>query len=96
MEKITMSKLDEIMLEYNSRFPENADTAKIFGVIVFKQSNFTQEYSELSRSYRVSNANRRYQHGKISNSLRGECLDGTESGVRLDWYNWEVEYCYML
>ena len=95
MEKITMSKLDEIMCEYNRRNPQNADSARLFGVIVFKASNFDKEYSELSRSYRVSNANRHFQDGKIANSLFGSCLDGTDDGVRLDWYNWDVEYCYM-
>lgn len=95
-EHITFSKLSQIMSEYNRRFPELQDTARITGVIVFKQSNFPNRmYSEKSRSYRVSNANRAFQDGKIANSLFGNCLDGTDQGVRLDWYNWKVEYCYM-
>ena len=95
MERITYPKLESIMLEYNDRYPMNADMPALSGVIVFKASNFTTEYSELSRSYRVWNNNRLFQHGKISNSLRGDCLDGTDDGVRLDWYKWEVEFCYM-
>ena len=70
------------------------DKAEKFGVIVYKQSNFKNEYSENSRSYRVHNANRKFQKGKIANSLFGDCLDGTDIGVRLDWYGWDVEFCY--
>lgn len=95
MRKITMSKLEEIMQEYNRRFSENANSAKLSGVIVYKASNWDKPYSEQSRSYRVWNCNRHYQDGKFSNSLFGNCLDGTDLGVRLDWYRWDVDYCYM-
>lgn len=95
MEKITFAKLEEIMQTYNARFPENAETEKLTGVIVYKQENFKTPYSENDRSYRVSNANRAFQAGKISRSLFGNCLDGKDIGVRLDWYNWKVDYCYM-
>ena len=96
MEKITFSKLSQIMSEFNERFPEKADTTMLVGVIVYKQDKtWNREYSELERSYEVSNANRQFQPGKISNSLRGYCLDGKDLGVRLDLYDWEVDYCYM-
>lgn len=95
-EKIPYSKLSQIMSEYNRRFPDKQDTPSISGVIVFKQSNWPDHlYSEKSRSYRVYNSNRTFQDGKIANSLFGSCLDGSDQGVRLDWYKWEVEYCYM-
>ena len=96
MEKIPFSKLESIMRTYNKRFPEKQDTASITGVIVFKQENWPKHlYSVKDRSYRVSNANRAFQEGKISNQLSGDCLDGKDLGVRLDWYKWTVEYCYM-
>ena len=95
MRKITMSKLEEIMREYNRRFPENADTAKLSGVIVYRADNWSKEYSETSRSYRVWNCNRYFQDGKIANSLFGDCLDGMDLRVRLDVYKWKPEYCYM-
>lgn len=95
MEKINFGKLSDIMREFNTNNPDKQDTACITGVIVFKQSNFKKPFSERDRSYRVSNANRQFQQGKISNQLSGDCLDGKDLGVRLDWYNWEVEYCYM-
>ena len=95
MRKITMSKLEEIMREYNRRFPEKENTPSLSGVIVFKSSNWDKPYSERSRSYEVWNNNRAFQDGKIANSLFGHCLDGTDPGVRLDWYKWDVDYCYM-
>lgn len=96
MEKITFSKFNEIMSEYNRRFPEKQDTAQITGVIVFKPENWPgKAYTEQQRSYRVSNANRCFQAGKIANSMFGNCLDGKDVGVRLDWYNWAVDYCYI-
>lgn len=95
MERISFGKLCEIMSTYNARFPEKQEEAHLSGVIVYKQSNFDKPYSETSRSYRVSNNNRAFQHGKIANSIFGHCLDGTDDGVRLDWYKWAVDYCYM-
>ena len=96
MRKITFAKLEEIMEEYNRRFPENQDKAKLSGVIVYKASNWPKAYSERSRSYEVTNNSPAFQDGKISNRLSGYCLDGTDQGVRLDWYNWDIEYCYMV
>lgn len=90
--KLTYSDFCNQMQEWNEIHDE--DKAEKFGVIVYKQSNFTDEYSETSRSYRVHNANRKFQQGKIATSLFGDCLDGTDDGVRLDWYDWEVEFCY--
>lgn len=96
MERIPFSKLESIMMTYNKRYPDKQDSSQITGVIVFKQENWPDHpYSVKDRSYRVSNANRAFQEGKISNQLSGDCLDGKDLGVRLDWYNWSVEYCYM-
>lgn len=59
--------------------------------VTYKESNWPITYSEKSRTYEISPNNRYFESGKISNSLMGHCLDGTES-VRLDWYyEWEVE-----
>ena len=95
MERITYKKLHEIMNTYNREHPDRDGHADITGVIVFKQSNWDNQFTEEERSYRVSNSNRTFQDGKISNSLFGDCLDGKDDGVRLDWYNWDVDYCYM-
>ena len=72
-----------------------SDGDKITAVIVYSQSNFTKEYSEESRSYRVSNfSGKAFFDGMIGNSIYGDCLDGSEYGVRLDTYDWKIEKCY--
>lgn len=68
-------------------------------VIVYKASNWKNyEYSLDSRSYEIHKEGCKYFSDRIlcSNSLYGNCLDKKESGIRLDWYNWEVEYCYIV
>jgi hypothetical protein len=65
-------------------------------VVVYSQSNFDKEYSELSRSYRISNfGGKAFFDGMCGNSIYGDCLDGSEYGVRLDAYRWKVEKCYI-
>lgn len=63
-------------------------------VVVFSQSNFKKSFCEKSRSYYVNrdnNAFRDYQVNHTSNSIYADCLDLSEFGVRLDWYNWKIE-----
>ena len=94
-EKITYGELWRIMHEFNVQNPDKEEEACLNGVIVYKASNWEKPYSETERSYEVANCNRAFQPGKIANSLYGYCLDGVDMGVRLDWYKWEVDYCYM-
>ena len=68
----------------------------IHGVIVYKQENWSQEYSLEARSYKVSSRNKAFEHWAGSNSLFGSSLDGTDEMVRLDWYGWKIDYCYLL
>ena len=63
-------------------------------IIVFAQSNFTTEYSEISRSYESHSDQNGWNYNRMGNCRLGDCLDGTDQGVRLDWYNWKVEYWY--
>ena len=93
--KITYGEMERIMFRFNEEHPDQEEKGVISAVIVFKPENWTVEYSELSRSYQVWNNNRAFQPGKIANSVFGYCLDGTDPGVRLDWYKWSVDYCYM-
>lgn len=68
-------------------------------VVVFKQESFDVEYDEVSRSYEIERNAKYFNPQKTSKSLVGDCLDGTDRGVRLDWYindRWFVDYCYVL
>ena len=53
--------------------------------------------TEIQRSYRVQSNEKYFLPQMLGNSLFADCLDGTEFGVRLDWYkaDWEVDYCYL-
>ena len=59
--------------------------------ITYLQENFDKEFTEIQRTYRVYSENNYFDSEKISTSIFGSCLDGTDDGVRLDWYNWKIE-----
>mgnify|MGYP003441295885 CR=1 FL=1 len=74
-------------------------------VIVFSQDSFNKEFSETARSYRILSDAKYFNADCIGSSLFGDCLDGTDNGVRLDWYmkrlpeegkRWIIEYCYIV
>lgn len=80
-------------ISYGGKHPEGV--SPISAVIVYKQSNFNKPYTEQQRSYRINNfGGKRFFDGLCGNSIFGDCLDGSEEMVRLDYYNWEVDYCY--
>lgn len=66
------------------------------GVIVYKESNWNKPYSLESRSYVVSNQCNYFDNEKISRALWGTSIDKSDKDVRLDYYEWEVDYCYLL
>ena len=90
-EHITFEEFRNIMISHNA----SGATEPLFGVIVYKESNWDRPYSLEARSYRVSSDNRAFQMDKIANSIFAECLDGSDINVRLDWYNWDIDYCYI-
>ena len=96
--RITFGELCDIMFDHNA---SNKKECPLEAVIVFKQESFNKEYSELSRSYAVCSETKYFMPNMGGNSLFGSCLDGSESGVRLDWCMqgdkpWQVEYCYLI
>ena len=99
--KITYAELCKKFREWNEKHDNSETGESITGVIVFRASNWDTLYSLESRSYRVSSNNRGFQIGKIANSIFGNSLDGTDRGVRLDWYMfseekpWKIDYCYL-
>lgn len=68
-------------------------------VIVFTQDSFNKKYTVEPRSYKVYRYDGKYfKSGMLGKSLLGYCLDGTDKGVRLDWYlgEWKIDYCYIV
>lgn len=87
---LTMEQMEELFRERN-----RSGEPPIEAVIVYSEDNWKEHYSLESRSYAVSSDNRAFQDGKFSNSMFGSSLDGSDIGVRLDLYNWEVDYIYI-
>lgn len=92
--------------ELKKRFQQAEASGKehLTGFIVFTKDSFTQDYPEGSRTYVVSSNNKAFIPGMGGYSIFATALDGTDAGVRLDWYmadehggdhGWKIERCYV-
>lgn len=101
MKKMTFEELRDYFIEHNKTHNWTRDILK--GVVVFTQDSFDRYYSEKSRSYEFTSDNKTFRNC-CSNSLFASCLDGTDQGIRIDWYmeyygnkdGWKVDYCYLI
>ena len=102
IKKITFQELRDYFYIHNKARNWAIDVLQ--AVIVFTPDSFDKEYSEESRSYEIRSDANTFRD-TISNSLFASCLDGTDQGVRLDWYmeyygnkddRWKVDYCYLI
>ena len=101
MQKMTFEEVRDYFIEHNKTHNWAKDIIK--AVVVFTPDSFNKEYSEESRSYIFSSDNKTFRNC-CSNSLYASCLDGTDQGVRLDYYmeyywkenRWKVDYCYLV
>lgn len=100
---MTITTLTEIKEKFRTYNRENniiygctTNVPNITAVIVYKQSNFNKPYTELERSYRIDNCCGKAFFDTVSGSqsIRADCLDGKDLGVRIDYYHWEIDYCY--
>lgn len=82
----------------------DATTKPLVGYIVFTKDSFDKEYSEESRTYEVYSDCKAYMSNMCGYSIYGNCLDGVDIDIRLDWYmaeekggknGWKVEKCYL-
>ena len=93
-------EVKQIFQELKRTSPKDDLTAHI----IFTEDSFTKEYPLLSHTYRFSSDNKAFWPHMFSKSIFACCLDGTDQGVRLDWYmaeesnpgDWKVEDCYIL
>ncbi len=94
------AELKQTFRELKKTSPKDDLTAHI----TFTQDSYAEPYSLLSRTYSFSSNNNGFWPDKFSRSIFAYCLDGTDQGVRLDWYmeeegnkdGWKVENCYIL
>jgi len=94
------SELKQIFRELKRTSPKDDLTAHI----IFTEDSFAKPYPLLSRTYRFDSDNKAFWPDMGGYSIFAYCLDGTDQGVRLDWYmeeegnigGWKVEDCYIL
>lgn len=107
--KLTWNEAVKYLIEFNKKHNITTkgggpQTCTMVAVIadesLYHQDNIP--FTEEQRSYAFTNHNKRFIPSIISNSIFADCLDGTDPGVRLDWYinpgtagSWKVEYCYI-
>ena len=97
---MTYHELKETFCDLKQRSPKEDLTAHV----VFTEDSFAEPYSLLGRTYSFNSNNNGFWPGKFSRSIFAYCLDGTDRGVRLDWYlleegnkdGWKVQDCYIL
>ena len=101
---ITFGELCEKFYEHNEKngiTSQFADKNALTGVVVFKQESWPdakEQFSIDARSYGFSSDNKYFIGGMGGNSIYADCLDGTDQGIRLDWYlrEWKIDYCYII
>ena len=92
--------------ELKKKFQEAEATGQdhLTGFIVFTEDSFTKDYPEGSRTYVVSSDNKAFRPGMAGYSIFATALDGSDPGVRLDYYmkdehggesGWKIERCYV-
>jgi len=103
--KLTFSELCDLISEHNKEKgvkQQFSDSKPLNCVIVFTEDSFKEKYDETTRSYSFRSDNKYFLPSMLGNSIFGDCLDGDDLGVRLDWYMhdevkpWKVEYCYIM
>lgn len=94
------SELKQIFRELKRTSPKEDLTAHI----IYTEDSFAAQYPLLRRTYRFVSDNKAFWPNMGGYSIFAYCLDGTDQGVRLDWYmaeeghpgGWKVESCYIL
>jgi hypothetical protein len=102
--KLTWSEFEKAMWNFNKEhgYTTKGTEKRLEGVVVFTEDSFSISYSERERSYQTDSDQKAFLPNQLGYSIFGDCLDGTDLGVRLDWYMraeempWKVDYCYLL
>lgn len=101
--EMSWKELKEKFREYEKE--RNYKENPLYARVVFAQKSFGREYSEASRTYEFSSDNKAFQSQMSGYSIFGNAIDGSDLGVRLDYYmaderggknGWIIEKCYLL
>lgn len=97
--KSSWKAISDFAYDYFQQHPEIGQFNDAPEVIVtITKDSFKEEYSELTRSYRFILSQKYFLPGMGGNSIFAHCLDGSEMGIRLDYYlfnSWKIENVYM-
>ena len=104
MKKITWSELCKAMWKFNEEhgYTTKGNEKKLRGVVVFTEDSWNKPYTEIQRSYEFTSDNKAFLPNQLGYSIFANCLDGSDNGVRIDWYMkadekpWKVDYCYIV
>ncbi len=104
MKKITWEELCKAMWKFNEKhgYTYKGNDKKLKCVVVFTEDSWNMPYTEIQRSYWFTSDNKAFLANQSSNSIFANCLDGSDDGVRIDWYMhdpkmpWKVDYCYLM
>lgn len=95
------AQLKELFTEHERSKPSEHLTAHI----VFTEDTWDKIYPLCSRTYVISSYNKAFRPSMGGYSIFGDCLDGTDRGVRLEAYmaeekggknGWKIDYCYLI
>lgn len=104
MKKVTWSEVEKAMWKFNEEhgYTTKGTEKRLEAVVVFTEDSFSRPFTVEERSYRFSSDNKAFLPNQLGYSIFGDCLDGNDLGVRLDWYMrtsekpWKVRYCYFV
>lgn len=104
LERITWKELCKAMWKFNEEhgYTTKGNAKRLKGAVVFTEDSFTRPYTEIQRTYEFTSDNKAFLAHQSSNSIFADCQDGSDDGVRIDWYMhdkdkpWHVEYCYLI
>ena len=84
------NKENEITQQYSDKNPLRC-------VVVIDSSTWEVEYPLESRSYEFRSDEKFFLPQMMGRSIYADSLDGSDTGVRLDWYlsEWKIEDCYI-
>lgn len=95
---MTIQQARAMIREHNIKYDikwQFEDKNPLYIYIVYKQDNFETAQTREQRTYKVRSDNKCFLGNMVGNSMYGDCLDGKDLGVRLDWYNWDIEEVYV-
>ena len=104
IKKITWNEVEKAMWNFNEEhgYTTKGNENRLEAVVVFTEDSFNRPYTEKERSYKFSSDNKAFLPNQLGYSIFANCLDGTDIGVRIDWYMrdtenpWKVEFCYII